>query len=161
MSELKKVKAADLFNLIDELLTKNLSAWITVTGMSMYPFLREGIDKVELSRFKYEALKKGDIVLIKRETGAYVLHRIIKKEASCFYITGDAQHLVEGPLYPQQLHAVVTRVNRGGRIIKCSNPILSFLASIWIFLLPFRSRIIYYYHKLRRYMRRISSQRLS
>ena len=71
--------------------------------MSMYPFLREDKDKVELAMTSFSCIKKGDVVLIKRESGEYVLHRVLKKSMDHFYIVGDAQQWIEGPLLPEQL----------------------------------------------------------
>lgn len=141
MHDVKQVKAADLFKLVDELLEMENRAWITVTGMSMYPFLRENRDSVELSKTSFENIKRGDIVLIKRDCGAYVLHRVLKKEKNCFYIIGDAQQWVEGPLRPEQLHAAVTRIKRKQRIIDCSNTLLQIAAGIWLLFIPIRYKI--------------------
>lgn len=150
MRELVKVKAAELFSLVDEILRNDEKAWITVTGMSMYPFLREGEDSVELSSVDYDAVKKGDIVLIRRESGQYVLHRLLKKEKNCFYIVGDAQQWVEGPLGPEQLLAYVTSIKRGKRIITCNNLILKCAVSIWLVLIPFRRSAMRLYCSIRR-----------
>lgn len=141
MLEVKQVKAEDLFALADELFELESRVWITVTGMSMYPFLREGGDSVELAKASFEDLKRGDIILIKRDCGFFVLHRVLKKEKNCFYIVGDAQQWVEGPLRPEQLRAVVTRIKRKQRIINCNNPLLKIVAGIWLLLIPFRNKI--------------------
>lgn len=142
MRELIKVKAAELFGLVDEILGIGEKAWITVTGMSMYPFLREGRDSVELSSVTYDALKRGDIVLIRRETGQYVLHRLLKKDRDRFFIIGDAQQWVEGPLEPSQLLAYVTSIKRGKQIISCNNIILRCAVGIWLALIPYRNKVI-------------------
>jgi len=39
-----RIKSHDMFPAINEILAGNGSVWITVTGSSMYPFLREGED---------------------------------------------------------------------------------------------------------------------
>ncbi|NLK87539.1 MAG: peptidase S24 [Clostridiaceae bacterium] len=142
MCELKKVRAAELFSLVDEILGNGERAWITVTGMSMYPFLREGRDSIELSSVTYDTVKKGDIVLIRRKTGQYVLHRLLKKERDQFYIIGDAQQWVEGPLNPGQLLAYVTRIKRGKQTIICNNIIHRCAAGIWLALIPYRNKVI-------------------
>jgi len=145
MSEVNKklilVKAAELFNLTSEIIEKGGSAWITVTGMSMYPFLKEGRDSVELSRASFEDIKRGDIVLIRRANGAFVLHRVLKKKKDCFFIIGDAQQWVEGPLLPEQLQTVVTKIKRRGRVISCDNPLLKVFVFVWMLVIPLRYRI--------------------
>jgi hypothetical protein len=109
--------------------------------MSMYPFLKDGRDSVELSGCSFDTIKKGDIVLIKRITGTYVLHRVLKKQKDCFYMIGDAQQWIEGPLSPAQLIAFVTRIKRKERIISCDNPFYKFLVSLWLVAIPFRYKI--------------------
>lgn len=150
MSELRLVKAKGLFPVIGELLDNGQSARIIVTGTSMYPFLRDGIDSVELSRTSFYDIQRGDIVMILRDNGQYVMHRVFRKEEDCFYMVGDAQQLIEGPLRPEQLVAVISAVWRRERRVECSNMMWKLLSILWMGLLPFRSLIIRTYGRLRR-----------
>lgn len=151
----KLVKAAELFSLTSEILAQGGHAWITVTGMSMYPFLREAIDSVELSKACFVNIKKGDIVLIKRTNGAFVLHRVCKKEKDCFYMVGDAQQCVEGPLFPKQLQAVVTKIKRKERIINCDNLLLRACISLWMLVVPIRYKIFKVFRISKRLIRKV------
>ncbi len=163
MSETKCIKAVELFSLVNEILEQGGSAWIIVTGMSMYPFLREMKDCVELSRTSYDNINKGDIVLTKRESGAYVLHRVLKKENRSFFIIGDAQQWIEGPVLPEHLIAVVTKIKRGSRVVDCSNLLLRFAVYIWRLLIPQRHRIIKCYSlfrlQLNKFSKKLSSKK--
>ncbi|MCX8128618.1 MAG: S24/S26 family peptidase [Clostridia bacterium] len=149
MCEVKRVKAGDMFPVISEILQTDTSVKITVTGWSMYPFLREGEDCVELSKTCFDSICRGDIVLIKRRTGEYILHRVLTKKADCFYMVGDAQQWIEGPLAPEQLTAVVTAVWRKGKRICCSSTWWRLLSALWLRMLPFRCFIINTYRRLR------------
>lgn len=63
-----------------------------ITGTSMLPLLKEGRDRVELEPCCQERLKKGDVVLYKKNDGTLVLHRIIKTENREFFtVLGDHQ----------------------------------------------------------------------
>ena len=63
-----------------------------ITGTSMLPLLKEGRDRVELEPCSQERLKKGDVVLYKKNDGTLVLHRIIKTENREFFtVLGDHQ----------------------------------------------------------------------
>jgi hypothetical protein len=135
------IKANDLIGIAKEIFEQGGCTWITVTGNSMYPFLRGGRDSVELSKTDFASIKKGDIVLIRRVTGEYVLHRVLKKEPDCFYMIGDAQQWIEGPLTPAQLQAVVIQIKRKGHIIRCDNLLLRFFVFLWRLLIPVRTRI--------------------
>jgi signal peptidase I len=147
MCEIISIKSNKLFPVIRDLLKNGMRTRITVTGMSMYPFLREYIDSVELSNSNFKSIHYGDIVLIERKSGEYVLHRVVRKEEYCFYIVGDAQHWVEGPLSPDQLIAVVTAIWRKNKKIECSNFWWKLPSLIWLRLLLFR-RLITRTHSL-------------
>lgn len=151
MQKLKRVKSENIFPVIKELLDNDKSARITVTGMSMYPFLRENIDSVELLKAKPSDIRRGDIVMILRDSNVYVMHRVIKIEENCFYMVGDAQQSIEGPLRYDQIFAKVTSVWRKDKKIDCSNVWWNFLSSLWMILLPFRSSIIKSYRIVCKY----------
>jgi len=134
MNKINRVKSEYLFPVIIELIQNNQKATVTVTGNSMSPFLKEIRDRVELSATSFNEIKRGDIVLIRRKTGYYVMHRVYKKEKDCFFMVGDAQEWIEGPLYPDQLIAIVKRVWRKNREISCDNIIWKFLSLLWLHL---------------------------
>ncbi len=142
MCEVRKVKSSEIFPIIREVLQGGRRAWITVTGMSMYPFLREHKDSVELSEACLESVGRGDIVLIRRLNGEYILHRIIKKDGDLFYIMGDAQRWLEGPLKREQLMAVVTAVSRKDHRFSCRNRLWRCLSAVWVNIVPYRKIIL-------------------
>lgn len=149
MHELKRVKAAELFPVIEDIIKHENFVWITITGMSMYPFLRDGIDSVELSAASFDKMKKYDIILIKRDDGTYVLHRVLKKEKDCFYMIGDAQQWIEGPLRPDQIVAGVTAIKRKQKVISCENKLYKIAVSLWMLLIPIRHIVFRLYGKFR------------
>lgn len=159
MHELKRVKAAELFPVIADIIKQEGSAWITVTGMSMYPFLRDGTDSVELSGTSFEKMKKKDIILIKREDGVYVLHRVLKKEMDRFYIIGDAQQWIEGPLKPEQIIAGVATIKRKQHIISCENKLYKIAVTLWMLLIPCRHIVFKLYGKFRSLTKHRSKER--
>jgi hypothetical protein len=138
MSKVKSIKSAQLFPAISELLQNNQRVRIRVTGDSMMPFLRADTDSVELSAVSFKDLRLGQITLIKRTTGQYILHRLVYKKKDCFYIAGDAQSRVEGPLLPGQLVAVVSNIWRGDKLISQSNIFRRLLLFFWWLRLPIR-----------------------
>ncbi|MGE5613693.1 MAG: S24/S26 family peptidase [Bacillota bacterium] len=139
MRKVIRAKASDIFPIMHEIFQNSTSnVCITVRGSSMYPFLRDGIDEVELSRADFANIKKLDIVLAKRSTGEYVLHRVIKKDKNCFYMLGDAQRQIEGPFNPGQLQAIVKSVRRKKKRISCDSTLWLLLSWIWMICLPIR-----------------------
>lgn len=147
MCEIKRIQAAILFPLISEILDHGQNTKISVSGHSMYPFLRDGLDSVELTKAKFEQLGRGDIVMIRRPNSCYVMHRICKKKSDCFFMVGDAQQCIEGPLYPEQLIAKVTAIWRKEKRISCSNRWLKLLSELWLKLRPFRYICLKVYKK--------------
>ncbi|GIM28730.1 hypothetical protein CPJCM30710_13960 [Clostridium polyendosporum] len=146
----KQVKSELIFPIIKEILDTGKSTRITVTGLSMYPFLREHIDSVELSNTSFINIHRGDIVMILRDSNEYVMHRVYRKEIDCFYIVGDAQQWIEGPLRPDQLVAIIIAVWRENKRIECINIWWRLLSSVWLLLLPLRCFIIRTYPKIRK-----------
>ena len=58
-------------------------------GDSMLPLIRQGRDLVLISRKPEGRLKKYDVPLYKRDSGQYVLHRILKVRKDDYIICGD------------------------------------------------------------------------
>lgn len=142
-----------LFPLIKELLTANKTVRLKVRGNSMYPFIRSDLDDITLEHADFDAVKKGDIVLIKRRNGAYVLHRVCKITADAFYMVGDAQQDLEGPLYPEQLLAKGVSIVRNGRELRCDAWGMWLAAWIWLLARPVRPFLFKAYRKVRRALR--------
>ena len=69
------VDTALLLEQYRELLQTAQTLPLVATGNSMAPFLADRRDTVYLSRIE-RPLRRGDIVLYQRESGAYILHRI-------------------------------------------------------------------------------------
>lgn len=142
---MKKViegKSDYIFSYMNRLFDQGKTAWVVVTGMSMYPFLRENLDMVELTRAGFSRIKKGDIVLIQRLNGEFVLHRVIKKNPSNLYIIGDAQQWLEGPILENQLMAIAINIRRDNKIVSCNNRLLKALVCLWFIARPIRNRLI-------------------
>lgn len=76
-----------------ELCLKELGyAVIPTVGTSMLPLLKEGKTRVEVEARSQKPLKKGDVVLYKKNDGTLVLHRIIKAEnEDAVTVLGDHQ----------------------------------------------------------------------
>lgn len=141
MHRVVKARSNAIFPVVQDILEDGGKAVIIVTGGSMMPFLRENVDRVELSKAEYSQISRGDIVLILRDNGAYVLHRVIKKDESSFFMVGDNQQSIEGPLRPDQIIATATAVYRRDKRIDCRNFLLKSLVNIWLALLPYRLNI--------------------
>ena len=110
---------------------------LVVTGSSMTPFLVGGRDRVFLSRLNRPA-KPGDILLYRRRSGAYVLHRVYRAEAGKLTMVGDAQQELEPGIDPEQVIALVTRVERKGKLLGPGSFWWVFFEKVWIQVVPLR-----------------------
>lgn len=76
---------------IEEQIKKNGIFLHTIVGDSMMPFLRNRRDIVVIKPVEGR-LKKYDVPLYKRDSGKYVLHRILKVRERDYVICGDNRH---------------------------------------------------------------------
>ena len=122
---------------LKQLLQAGHEVVIAIAGWSMEPFLRNGRDQV-LLKSPAQSPIPGDIVFYQRKTGQYVLHRIHKKTEDGYYLLGDRQVELEGPLEEESIFAVVTEVKRGRRWISAKAPFWRAAGSLWRMLYPVR-----------------------
>ena len=132
-----------------ELVEDGKSVSLNVSGMSMFPFLEHERDTVYFETPKRN-LRKGDIVFYQRRNGQYVMHRIYNVKGDEYYIAGDAQRVVEGPVLRDQIFAIVTQVKRNGRILMPSSMTWKFYERMWLNLLPYRGVLMLPYRAVRR-----------
>ncbi len=154
----KILKAKAMLSVAKELIDQGKKVRITVTGNSMYPFLRDSKDSVLLTLTDYKDIEFGDVILVLHNDDRYVMHRVIKKKKQYFYTSGDAAGYREGPLYPDQIIAKVVRVYRKDRDISCGNLIWRGLSLVWFAVLPFRSFLIRCYRFSSRMIRTVRSK---
>lgn len=111
-----------------------------VAGSSMSPFLCHKRDYIYFTKPDRE-LRRGDMVFYQRDTGQYVMHRIYKRKKDDYYMVGDAQTQIEGPLRRDQIFARIIKVKRKGRIIEPGNFWWEFFEHVWIRIIPLRKVI--------------------
>lgn len=141
------------------LLRENQTLAIVPQGDSMFPFFLGGRDTLNVQRVTFP-LNRGDIVLYRRENGTYVTHRVhhVTKSSSTvqsspdrianphtvqYYMLGDHQTLIEGPIQESQIYGVVASFERKGTHIDCTTNKKYIIAwKLWLFIRPIRP-IIY------------------
>ncbi len=123
---------------IEELLSRGESVQVAPEGYSMYPMFVPGRDQAILKRADTKRLKKGDVILYRRPGSILVLHRICKYTPEGFFMVGDNQIEIEGPLAKEQIIGVLTGFVRKGRAISVQNPVYVICAKLWLFLRPIR-----------------------
>lgn len=112
-----------------------------IAGSSMSPFLCHKRDYIYFSRPERE-LRRGDMVFYQRDNGQYVMHRICKIRPEGYYMVGDAQTQIEGPLRRDQIFARITKVKRKGKMLAPGDFWWEFFEHVWIRMIPVR-RIVW------------------
>lgn len=147
----------EMYPVIRERLLQGQEVALTITGNSMSPYLRHHRDQVVLVTADPMALQPGDVPLIIRDNGQFVLHRIIERDdgtarvcwgdkkgypsaasALQYTLLGDAQWVTEPRVRPDQVVAVATAFIRKGRRIECASAAYKRNRLLWHRLLPLR-----------------------
>ena len=126
---------------------------LVISGGSMTPFLVPKRDSVYLSKADRE-LKRGDMVLYRRDNGQYVLHRVFCVENGLYTMVGDAQTVLEPGIRGDQIRAVVTAVRRKEKLLQKNSFWWLFFEKIWIRMVSLRPVIMKTYQLMKRLLSR-------
>lgn len=135
------IRADDWVPTIIPYIEEGLTVKIVPQGFSMVPFITGGRDEVNLVKIS-DDLKRGDIVVYRRDSAIYVLHRIYKIKGDDYYMLGDAQTEIEGPLRRDQIIAKVESYYRKGKLIVCQGRRERFEYKLWFMVRPLRPLVI-------------------
>ena len=147
---MKQVNTYEYVSVLKELVEEGREVSMIISGSSMSPFLCHERDRV-FFKAPDRPLRVGDMVFFQRRSGQYVLHRICRIKDGSYYIVGDAQTAIEGPVAREQIFALVTKVQRKGRILAPGDFWWEFFARVWVRFIPLRpvlSRIYGLIHKI-------------
>ena len=75
------------------------------------------------------------------------MHRIHHVKPDGYYIVGDAQCMIEGPVAEEQIFAVVTKVIRKGKTIQPGDFWWEFFRHVWLHIVPVRRPVMALYTK--------------
>ena len=116
-----------LFPLLCEVIDSGGEFRLYPRGTSMLPLLRQGIDSVALVR--PETLKKRDICLYRRESGQFVLHRLLRVEKDgTLTFCGDNQLQKERGIQKEAVIARAVACYRGEHRREAAGAYLRFYA---------------------------------
>ena len=147
--KLKILPPEQLMPLLPRLLEDAAAIPLVISGNSMSPFLVHGRDTVFLSKLSAQP-KRGDMLLYRRDNGAYVLHRVYRREGNACTMVGDAQQGLEPGIRDDQIIAMVTAVRRKGKLLKKGSFWWWFFEHFWLWALPCRPTLTQLYSFIKR-----------
>lgn len=113
----------------------------TNVGDSMMPYIKQGRDVLVISEVNGR-LNKYDVPLYKRDSGQYVLHRILKVRENDYVICGDNRWNKEYGITDRHIIGILTGVIRDGQEIPVTNRKYCIYVHLWCDLFPVRAFIL-------------------
>lgn len=138
----------------EEILARDGQLVYTNVGDSMLPLIRQGRDLLVIKP-KTGRLKKYDIPLYRRDSGQYVLHRVLKVRPDDYMICGDNRWSREYGITDRHIVGVLTAIIRDGKEIPMTDWRLRLYAHLWCDLFPLRAGILRCLSVMKRVRRRI------
>ena len=137
---MREVDTQEYIAVLRELIEEGHQVSLLISGSSMSPFLIHHRDTIYFKKPDRE-LRVGDMVFYRRGNGKYVMHRIRRIRPEGFYMIGDAQWEIEGPLQREQIFGLITAVERKGKLIQPGDFWWEFFAKVWLRIIPLRRLI--------------------
>ena len=125
----------------EALLRSGITVQLPPTGWSMYPTIVPGRDQAVIAPAEGHALRRGDVLLYRRDGGILVLHRVWRAGPEGLYLVGDNQREIEGPLRQDQVRGIMTALVRKGRNIPVTALCYRLPTGLWLLLRPLRRPI--------------------
>ena len=104
---------------IEQQIEKNQYVAIVPVGTSMWPFIKNKSQSVVLKKID-RTPKLYDVVFFKRESGAYVLHRVIDFNNDNLIVCGDSQYYTE-EVEVSKVIAIMEGFYEGKKYIACDD----------------------------------------
>ena len=125
----------------------------TNVGDSMMPLIKQGRDLVVIKKAEGR-LKKYDVPLYKRDSGQYVLHRILKVRKDDYVLCGDNRYRREYGITDRHIIGVLGEVVRNGKTVGMNDFRYKLYVHLWCDLFPVRAVLIFFVTKARKLLKR-------
>ncbi len=126
----------------EEILERDGRLVYTSVGYSMRPFIRSGEDLLIIEK-PSGRLKKYDVPLYRRDSGQYVLHRILKVREKDYVICGDNCRVREYGITDRHILGVLTGIVRNGETISVQDPAYLRKVHLWCDFFWIRAAILW------------------
>ena len=108
----------------------------------MMPMLRQRRDLLIIERPR-RPLRQYDVPLFKRDSGKYILHRILQVRPDGYVLCGDNQWRREYGVREEQIIGVLTAFVRDGREIQVTDRGYRLYVHLWCDLFPVRAAALW------------------
>ena len=126
----------------EEILARDGRLVYTSVGDSMRPFVRSGEDLLVIEK-PTGRLKRYDVPLYRRDSGQYVLHRVLKVRPDDYVICGDNRWQRETGITDRHILGVLTGIVRNGKMISVEDPAYRRKVRLWCDLFWVRAAILW------------------
>ena len=133
-------------------LNRNGKIIYTNVGDSMMPLIKQGRDVLIIEK-THGRLKKYDIPLYQRDSGQYVLHRILKVREKDYVICGDNRWQKETGITDRHIIGVLTGIIRNGKEISVQDRKYQIYVHLWCDFFSVRAFVLRTGHFLKRRFR--------
>ena len=113
-----------------------------VEGDSMMPLIRQDKDLVLISGKPDGRLKKYDVPLYKRDSGQYVLHRVLRVRENDYVLCGDNRWQRETDISDRHIIGVLTAVIRNGKKLPTNSRRYRLYSHLWCDLFYLRAFLL-------------------
>ena len=113
----------------------------TNVGDSMRPLIRQDRDILIIEK-PHGRLEKYDVPLYKRDSGQYVLHRVLKVRENDYVICGDNRYSKEYGITDRHIIGVLTAVVRDRKEIPINDWRYRIYVHLWCDFFPIRAFIL-------------------
>lgn len=144
MSQIREISTEQYISMLRQLVNEGRDVSLLVSGSSMAPFICHHRDTIYFGK-PNRPLRRGDMVFFQRDDGQFVMHRILRVRPEGYYIIGDNQTEVEGPVRRDQIFAIVKQVTRKGKTLKPGDFWWDFFEKVWIRIIPLRRLFVRLY----------------
>ena len=112
-------------------------------GDSMLPLIRQGRDLLLISRKPEGRLNQYDVPLYRRDSGQYVLHRILQVRKDDYVLCGDNRWQRETGISDRHIIGVLTAVIRDGKQLPVTDWRYRLYVHLWCGLFPVRALVLW------------------
>lgn len=116
------------------------------------PLIKQGRDVLIISKKPKGRLKKYDVPLYQRDSGQYVLHRILKVRQNYYVICGDNRWHKETGITDRHIIGVLTGIISNGKEVSVTDWKYCLYVHMWCDLFPIRAFAVRVRNFLKRWL---------